>query len=78
MQTNKQRSRDEYAVTPVTPEVSPVGVERAGRSYDDHLTLAGQVADRFAQSDASAPTSGAPTSSGLRKNSSTMLRPGEA
>lgn len=35
-----------------TPQTSPVGVERASRSYDDHLAPAGKVADRFAQSDA--------------------------
>jgi integrase len=50
--TKRLRSRDEYAVIPVTPETSPVGGEKARRSYDDHLALAGQVADRFAQSDA--------------------------
>ncbi len=52
MHTKKQRSRDEYAVIPVTPQTSPVGGERVSRSYDDHLALAGQVADHFAQSDA--------------------------
>jgi len=53
MNAKRQRSRDEYAVIPVTPQTSPVGGERASRSsYDDHLALAGQVADRFAQSDA--------------------------
>jgi integrase len=50
--TKKQRSRDEYAVIPLAPETSPVVGERSKRSYDDHLALAGQVADRFAQSDA--------------------------
>src|SRR5258708_3343715 len=52
MQMKKQRNRNEYAVIPVAPQSSPVGGERAGRSYDEHLALAGQVADRFAQSDA--------------------------
>ena len=33
-------------------ETSPARGEREGYSYDDHLALAGQVADRFAQSDA--------------------------
>src|ERR1700731_2251143 len=49
MQTEKQRGRDEYAAVPVT---APAGGERARRSYDDPLVLAGQVADRYAQSDA--------------------------
>jgi len=52
MTRNKQRSRNTYAVIPVMPEASPVGGENVSRSYDDHLALAGQVADRFAQSDA--------------------------
>jgi integrase len=50
--TKRQDSRDQYAVIPVTPETTPDGVDRSRRSYDDHLMLAGQVADRFAQSDA--------------------------
>ena len=52
MSTKKPRSRDEYAVVLVSPETSPARGEREGHSYDDHLALAGQVADRFAQSDA--------------------------
>ncbi len=52
MQTKKQHSRDEYATIPVAPEVSPVGEESAGHSYDDRLALAGKVANHFAQSDA--------------------------
>jgi integrase len=52
MPTKKQRGRDKYAVIPVVPETSLVGGERVRSSYDDHLTLAGQIADRFAQSDA--------------------------
>ncbi|TMC64577.1 MAG: hypothetical protein E6J21_03465 [Chloroflexota bacterium] len=52
MSTKKPRSRDEYAVVLVSPETSPARGEREGYSYDDHLALAGQVADRFAQSDA--------------------------
>jgi integrase len=54
MNTNTKRqprNGDEHAVIPVTPEIAPTGEERARRSYDDHLALAGQVADHFAQSD---------------------------
>jgi integrase len=52
MPTKKDRHQKSYAVMPVAPESAPAGGERAGRSYDDHLALAGQIADRFAQSDA--------------------------
>src|SRR5437660_1044059 len=52
MKTKKQRDRDDYAIVPVTPETSLVRAERARRPYDDHLALAGRVADRFARSDA--------------------------
>ena len=52
MSTKKQRGQDEHAVVPLTPQTSPVGEAGVGRSYDDHLALAGRVADRFAQSDA--------------------------
>ena len=51
MKRKKQRNRNTYAVIPAGPEASPVGGERASHSYDDHLALAGRVADRFAQSD---------------------------
>src|SRR5437899_10607749 len=52
MSTKKPRSLNEYAVVPVITETSPARGEREDRSYDDHLALVGQVADRFAQSDA--------------------------
>ena len=51
MATKKRSNKSNYAVIPLAPEPSLAREERAGRSYDDHLALAGQVADRFAQSD---------------------------
>jgi integrase len=52
MNTEKHSSRNEYAIIPIIPETSLARRQKAMRSYDDHLALAGQVADRFAQSDA--------------------------
>lgn len=54
MHRKKQRNQqDTYDVIPVTSEVTiPTRGEMAPHSYDDHLELAGQIADRFAQSDA--------------------------
>lgn len=51
MATKQSRDEDEYAIIPLRPQTSLTQGERAGRSYNDHLALAGQVADRFAQSD---------------------------
>ena len=52
MHTKKQRNRDEYAVVPLTQKTSLDRGEKARLPYDDHLALAGQIAVRFAQSDA--------------------------
>jgi integrase len=51
MTTKKQRDRFKYAIIPVTGAATTVRGESVARSYDDHLALAGQVADRFAQSE---------------------------
>jgi integrase len=53
MNTKKQGDHDELTMIPLTPESGVVVEESAmRRTYDDHLALAGEVADRFAQSDA--------------------------
>src|SRR5260370_39004004 len=49
MDAKKRRNRDEYAVIPVTQSIEKGMSEYP---YDDHLALAGLVADRFAQMDA--------------------------
>jgi len=49
MDAKKRRNRDEYAVIPVTESIEK---GMSGYTYDDHLELAGLVADRFAQMDA--------------------------
>jgi integrase len=55
MNVKKQRDQqDSYAVIPVSSEIATPARERKAppHAYDDHLELAGQIADRFAQSDA--------------------------
>jgi integrase len=67
MNTKKHSGRSEYAVIPITPETSLARREKARHSYDDHLTLAGQVADRFARSDAFAEAQATWTSNTRRR-----------
>jgi len=57
MDAKKRRNRDEYAVIPVTESIEK---GMSGYPYDDHLELAGLVADRFAQMGMPLPKPGSP------------------